>query len=779
MKKLALLPFLAFALSPLAAQIPTAWDEALPLGNGLIGGLVWQKDGKLRLSLDRADLWDTRPMPNMDDSTLTYQWVAEQVRRGEYGIVQEKLDRPYEREPGPSKLPGAALEFDIAQLGPVEKADLDITTGLVSITWRNGAMFQTFIHARKPEGWFRWQTADGRRWTMDGWPTAKLIAPKYDGDPPAPAGSVAGDDLSRLGYRQAEVQSTHHSSLITQIYHQPCWGGFSYEVAVAERVSAKSATGTWSISSHFPEKIWADRAEKTVRKSARRGFEKAFAESQKWWADYWAASSVSLPDSVLQRQYLLDSYKFGCLARANAPMISLQGIWTADNGRLPPWKGDLHHDLNTELSYWHAYAANHLDEATGYLRHIRSNDGPHRAWTRRYFGTAGLNVPGVETLLGQPMGGWIQYACSPTTAAWLAQHFYLHWRFSQDRAFLKTEAWPFLRDVATHLEALTQPAPPPPKGGANIPGNTSPPSGGGGVRVLPLSSSPEINDNAINAWFPETWTNYDLALARFAFEKTAELATELGAKNEAEKWRKVAAELPDFAREPSGALMFAPTMAYTESHRHFSHLMAIHPLGLLDRAHGEADQKTIRASIALLEKHGPDQWTGYSWAWLANLHARAGDGAKAARALRIFAEAFVSKNSFHVNGDQSGRGFSKMTYRPFTLEGNFASAAGVQEMLLQSQGGRIQIFPAVPDDWRDVSFRNLRAEGAFLVSAARENGRCVRVEITSEKGGALDLRLPPGAWELLDKKGIAKWNRREQGHWQGVVGTGRLVFVAK
>ena len=768
MKKLALLLLsLAFACSPGKAQtltfdsLPTRWDEALPIGNGLLGGLVWQKDGKLRLSLDRADLWDTRPMPNMDDSTLTYQWVAEQVRRGEYGIVQEKLDRPYEREPGPSKLPGAALEFDISQLGPVGKADLDITTGLVSITWQNGAMFQTFIHAQRREGWFRWQAVDGRRWTAGNFPVAKLIPPKYDGDPSAPAGSVAGDDLARLGYRQAEVQATHRSSLITHRYHQPCWGGFSYEVAVAERISAKTAFGTWSVSSHFPEKIWAARAEKTVRKSARRGFAKAFAESQKWWANYWAASSVSLPDSVLQRQYLLDNYKFGCLARANAPMISLQGIWTADNGRLPPWKGDLHHDLNTEMSYWHAYAANHLGEATGYLRHIRSNEAAHRAWTRRYFGTAGLNVPGVETLLGQPMGGWIQYACSPTTAAWLSQHFYLHWRFSQDRAFLKTEAWPFLRDVATHLAALTF-----------LDKN--------GRRVLPLSSSPEINDNAINAWFPETWTNYDLALARFVFGKTAELATELGEKTEAEKWQKIIAELPGFAREPSGALMFAPTLAYAESHRHFSHLLAVHPLGLLDWAHGEADQKAIRASIDLLEKHGPDQWTGYSWAWLANLHARAGDGAKAARALRIFAEAFVSKNSFHVNGDQSGRGFSRMTYRPFTLEGNFAAAAGVQEMLLQSQGGHIRVFPAVPDDWRDVSFRNLRAEGAFLVSAARKNGQCVRVEITSEKGGPLDVQLPPGAWVLEDQKGIVNWSRRdEQGRWQGVAGKGRLVFELK
>ena len=70
-----------------------------------------------------------------------------------------------------------------------------------------------------------------------------------------------------------------------------------------------------------------------------------------WWNNYWSRSSVSIPDSILAKQYYLEMYKFGCVVRGNTPPISLQAIWTADNGNLPPWKGDLHHDLNTELSY--------------------------------------------------------------------------------------------------------------------------------------------------------------------------------------------------------------------------------------------------------------------------------------------------------------------------------------------------------------------------------------------------------------------------------------------
>ena len=93
-----------------------------------------------------------------------------------------------------------------------------------------------------------------------------------------------------------------------------------------------------------------------------------------------------------------------------------------------------------------------------------------------------------------------------------------------------------------------------------------------------------------------------------------------------------------------------------------------------------------------------------------------------------------------MNGDQSGKGYSKYSYRPFTLEGNFAFAAGLQEMLIQSHTGIIHIFPALPNDWKDVRFHQLRTEGAFLVSATMESGSLINVNIKSEKGGVLKIK---------------------------------------
>jgi alpha-L-fucosidase 2 len=170
--------------------------------------------------------------------------------------------------------------------------------------------------------------------------------------------------------------------------------------------------------------------------------------------------------------------------------------------------------------------------------------------------------------------------------------------------------------------------------------------------------------------------------------------------------------------------------------------MAIHPLGLIRWENGPADQAIIKASLAELDAKGTSAWCGYSFSWLANLAARARDGEKAERVLEIFTRAFCLRNGFHCNGDQSGKGYSNFRYRPFTLEGNFAAAAGLQEMLLQSYSGTIRVFPAIPASWKDVSFKTLRAEGTFLVSAERKDSVTQRVEIIAEKGGWLRIENP-------------------------------------
>ncbi|MBY2904995.1 MULTISPECIES: glycosyl hydrolase family 95 catalytic domain-containing protein [Bacteroides] len=685
-----------------------SWDEAMPLGNATVGALVWQRDSSLRLSLDRTDLWDLRPVDSLSGDNFRFSWVKEHIRTKDYLPVQKKLDWPYDMNPAPSKIPGAAIEFPLEKIGAPTQVRLYLNNALCEANWADGTQMQTFVHATEPVGWFVFRNL---KTPIE----PSILTPVYNKTKPdGSLDPVSGQDLHRLGYQQGET--VREGNRIT--YHQKGYGDFWYDVVVCWKQEGETLYGTWSVTSSLSGEKAAEKAEAALQ----RGLKQDYQAHLEYWDKYWAQSSVTLPDSILQKQYQNEMYKFASTTREHSYPISLQAVWTADNGKLPPWKGDYHHDLNTQLSYWPAYTGNHLTEGMGYLNTLWNQRDTYKRYTRQYFGTEGMNIPGVCTLTGEPMGGWIQYSMSQTVAAWLAQHFYLHWKYSADRTFLKERAYPFLKDVAIYLEQVSEVTPE-------------------GVRKLEFSSSPEVFDNSLQAWFSDM-TNYDLAMMHFLFKAAAELAHELNLTDESSHWAALEAQLPDYDVDEEGCLTFAKGYPYNESHRHFSHAMAIHPMGLIDWSDGEKSQHIIRATLKRLDEVGPDYWTGYSYSWLANMKARAFDGKGAAQALRTFAECFCLKNTFHANGDQTKSGKSRFTYRPFTLEGNFAFASGIQEMLLQSHTGTIRIFPALPEEWKDVSFEGLRAMGAFLVSAQMEGGEITRVRIYSEKGGMLKIARP-------------------------------------
>lgn len=715
---------LRYGTSDLVADsLAARWDEAMPLGNATVGALVWRHGDKLRMSLDRTDLWDLRASDSLSGPHFSFQWVKDHIKSGDYAPVQRKMDHPYDNEAAPTKIPGAALEFPLEALGKPSSVRLSLADAACEVVWPSGVRLVTFVQADEPVGWYEFTNLPD---SVN--PVGAIVPPVYATPGEGRSNDHSGAALERLGYPQGTTSRLDDG---VELYHQPGYGDFAYDVATASTRSGSTLRGAWSVTSSLS----SDDAATEVRQAMERGFDADFKAHRGFWDGFYAASSVRVPDSLLQKQYDNEMYKLGSATRENSYPISLQAVWTADNGYLPPWKGDYHHDLNTQLSYWPVYAGNHLTEGLGYLNTLWNQRDVYKKYTREYFGTDGMNVPGVVTLTGEPMGGWIQYSMSQTCAAWLAQHFYLHWLYSADPDFLRERAYPFTKDVAVYLEQQSTVGP-------------------DGVRRLEYSSSPEINDNDITAWFADM-TNYDLSLMRFLFGAAAEMADSLGLPDEGARWRGDLGQLPQFSLASDSSLTFAPGKPYDVSHRHFSHAMAIHPLGLIDRSNGPADAAIIDATIARLDSLGPDYWTGYSYAWLGNMKARNLDGEGAARALKIFASAFCLPNTFHANGDQTRSGLSRFTYRPFTLEGNFAFASGIQEILMQSHTGVISLFPAVPASWNDVGFTSLRARGGYLVSADLKDGRIENASIFSEHGGrarvafrgdTVTVDVPAGKW---------------------------------
>ena len=201
--------------------------------------------------------------------------------------------------------------------------------------------------------------------------------------------------------------------------------------------------------------------------------------------------------------------------------------------------------------------------------------------------------------------------------------------------------------------------------------------------------------------------------------------------------------------------------------------MAIHPLGLLSAT--GPDSAAVRATVDQIAARGTSEWTGYSFAWFAAMLARTNRGDEALTYLSNYLH-FTLRNGFHANGDQSGLGLSSMTYRPFTLEGNFLAMDAVQEMLVRSDGTTVQLFPATPAAWRDVAFHDLRVDGAWLLSASRVAGRTTALHIVAGASGTMRLSDPfDGAPADWSRRNV----RREGGQWLIAMRKGESVTATR
>jgi len=363
-----------------------------------------------------------------------------------------------------------------------------------------------------------------------------------------------------------------------------------------------------------------------------------------------------------------------------------------------------------------------LEEGQPFLDYLWSRKARFEQFAKSFYDVSGLVAPGVMTLDGQATGGWAQYSLSPTNSAWLAQSFYQHWRYTMDAEFLSTRAYPWCAGVGHALAALLK---------ADEHGK---------LRLL-LSSSPEMFDNSLRAWLAPN-SNYDLALMQWLFGALQEMAVASGNKADAATWADVRAKLDPLDTEAeSGALTVAPGIPYRESHRHFSHAMAIYPLGLLSIDGSPEERKTVEATLQGIETAGTKGWVGYSFPWFACMCARTGKAEKALEYLEKYL-AYTGRNGFHLNNEQPIRRKNDDSTGAFTLEGNFLAMQAVHEMLLQSWGGVVRVFPAVSEKWKDVSFEDLRTEGGNRVTATRAKGVTTSVAIHVRAEGKLRLRDP-------------------------------------
>ena len=684
------------------------WDCAIPLGNGLTGGLLWGERNNLKLSLDRGDLWDERTKIDFDPTRRTFATFMNCYKNKD----RETWDRVFlaaNRSIKWTKIPGGRLEITLADDLQSKSFHLDFEKATAKVTLSDGSRAEAFFPASRPIALLR----------LPKKATFKLIRPK---------------SINLLGYPAPQFSSSGNEVAYTQKTTE----SFNYAVAARWKEADDHLLAIIAITNSNESDNPLALARERIAGGFRTGWDALYAEHVKWWKDLYNTSSVTIPLPRLQHHYNLVKYFYGAASRAHAKPMPLQGVWTADEDKLPPWRGDYHNDLNTQMSYVAWQAAGLVDPGMAYVNYYWDTLPQFRKYAREFFGVDGAMVPGVMTLGGQVMGGWLQYCFLPTAGLWNGHAAHRHWKVTRDEKFLAERAYPWLAEVASTVFSLCKEE--------------------DGTLKLPYSCSPEWDNDKWSAFLKPN-SNFDQALLLWSAAALEEMAKALGKTEDAEKWAGLNAKLaPLKFDEKTGALLVGEGVPFNHSHRHFSHALAVYPLGILNVDQSEEARKAVRASVRQILDQSHRGWTGYSFTWAAALAARAGFADDALRHLVDFERAFVARNGFHLNGDQTWTILTRQRRRgsrAFTLEGNFLFMDAIHEMYMQSSDGKVRIFPTMPGSWKDAEFRNLRAEGGFKVSAKRVGGVTTEVEISATCDGILKLRDPfPGC--------EAKWSIKHE-----------------
>ena len=534
----------------------------------------------------------------------------------------------------------------------------------------------------------------------------------YDPD----AREISQGSLKRLHY-PGVICGKSQNEVELQWFEQKVDEKFSFGIVIGILEKENHTEIFYRITTSGDGKNWMEDAKAQIKEELLEGYEKLFKSHCRWWGDFWSKSGVSLPDELFEKNWYLTNYLFASCSRKGEFPMSLQGVWTADDGALPPWKGDYHNDLNTQLSYAHFYKANHLEEGECFLDFLWNSMDAAKIFAEKFYGTEGICLPGVMSIDGKALGGWPMYSLSPTQQIWLCQSFEEYYRYTGDLEFLEKKGWVYFEETAKCITALLEER--------------------DGKLYLPVSSSPEIHDDEKESWLTPN-SNYDLALLRYLYRTLITFAKILKNGRE-ELWQSVYEKLPELAVNEKNVLMLSPDESLAESHRHLSNAMAICPLHLYDY---ENQKEIIDATILDYELWGTGMWVGFSFAWMSHLYSIQRNGEGAYEQLRIFWDSFCSPNGFHLNGDYKRRGYSTFHYRPFTLESNLYAADALQEMLFYMKDGTLEFFPAIPEAWKNqlVSFRGFLGEGGLVVSAKRKPDGIIEAEIYAPKEQIITVR---------------------------------------
>ncbi|MBK8511131.1 MAG: glycoside hydrolase family 95 protein [Saprospiraceae bacterium] len=735
------------------------WDEALPVGNGRLGAMVFGKNQEERIQLNEETYWSGGPystvvkggykvLPEIQNLVFKEKYLEAHNLFGRhlmgYPVEQQKYQ----------SLANLHLFFENQDSIDQYKRWLDLETGIAGVSYRSqGVTYHREVFASAPDQFIVIRLTADR-------PNSISFAANLRGVRNQAHSNYATDYFRMDGFDRDGLILTGKSADYMGIE-----GKLRYEArikAVPEGGSMKTdgvdliidhanaVTLYFSAATNFVnyKNVNADphqRMEACFKNVQRKTYHEIYKAALKDYQNYFNRVSLTLPvtensflptpDRIRKIQTAPDpalsalSYQFGrylmiASSRAGTQPANLQGIWNDDMN--PAWDSKYTTNINTEMNYWPVESSNLSECAEPLITMIKELSDQGRQVARQHYGAKGWVFHQNTDLwrVAAPMDGptWGTFTVG---GAWLCTHLWEHYQYTMDVNYLNQIYSTLEGSVRFFMDFLV----PHPNGKWLVTNpSTSPenfPDGGG--------NKPYFDE--VTAGFREGTTicagsSIDMQILYDLFGYYIEASTILGKKNSFIQEVKVAREKlvpPQIGKDGSLQEWADDWTSLEKNHRHFSHMYGLYPGKVL---YDKKNLALIGAYKKVLEERG-DGSAGWSRAWKMALWARLGDGNRANKIYKGLLK------------DQTCTSLFSICSRAMQVDGSFGTTAAITEMLIQSQDGSIRLLPALPDEWNDGQYKGVCARGGFELDYAWKDRQITHLVIKSKAGGLCRMEDKP------------------------------------